>query len=315
MEAAANAILRAHSIMITTHVNPDGDAIGSSLGLWHILRALRKQVDVITQDGAGQRYHFLPGADAINTSSGRAYDLGIAVDCGGIDRVGAAQELLRSCGTVMRVDHHAVGRPFGDVEFLDARAAAVGEMITALAESMGATIPPEAGECLLASIVEDTGCFQFESVSPASFRICADLVEAGADLHRVVQNLFWRNSEAATRMTGHCLETMTLDFDGRLAWTIASVEDFTRFGASQEDMDDVVHKLLSIADVEVAILLRETSGDYRVSLRSRDYVDVADVAEEFGGGGHRRAAGCRISRAPDAVQSLVASAGKRLRPH
>ncbi|MCC6484080.1 MAG: bifunctional oligoribonuclease/PAP phosphatase NrnA [Armatimonadetes bacterium] len=313
MDQVAEAIASADTIMITTHINPDGDAIGSALGLRHILCGLGKTVQVVSQDGAGQRYKFLPGAQTIQTSADRPYDLGIAVDCGGLDRVGNVREALLRCGKVVRVDHHAVGESFGDIEYIDAQAAAVGEMITALAERMGASISEEAGECLLASIVEDTGCFQYESVSPKSFRICADLVEAGADLHRVVRNLFWQHSEGATRMSGHCLEALKMECSGRLAWTVARDADFARYRASHEDMDDVVHELLSIAGVEVAILLRETQEDYRVSLRSRDYVDVADVAREFKGGGHRRAAGCRITRSDSAVDALIASAAKRLK--
>ncbi|MEI6913563.1 MAG: bifunctional oligoribonuclease/PAP phosphatase NrnA [Armatimonadota bacterium] len=309
---AANAIQSASSILITTHINPDGDAIGSALGLWHILKALGKRSVVVTQDGAGQRYQFLPGAADISTNTDATFDLGIAVDCGNIVRVGKAGQYLRACRHMMRIDHHAVGESFGDLEFIDTNAAAVGEMITALAEEMGAAIPAEAGNCLLASIVEDTGCFQFSSVSPQSFRICADLVESGADLHWVVQNLFWRNSEGAVRMAGKCLQVHHRDFGGQLAWTIAALDDFAHFGAIQEDMDEVVHDLLGIDGVEVALLLRESQKSYRISLRSRNYVDVAGIASEFGGGGHHKAAGCQIDRTDDAMQSLIQAIGRHL---
>lgn len=313
LQAAAAIIKQAKSVIVTTHINPDGDAIGSALGLMHILRSMGKKARVVTQDGAGQRYRFLPGAQEINEPSLQDYDLGIAVDCGNISRVGTARSVLDACPLVLRIDHHAVGESFGDIEYLDAQAAAVGEMVAALADEMGAPIGPEAGVCLLASIVEDTGCFQFASVTPRTFQICSELVAAGADLHGVVQQLFWRNPEGAVKLKGHCLESMTVDSEGRLAWALASREDFDRYGAVQEDVDDVVNGLLSVDGVEVAVLLRETDTDYRVSLRSREYVDVAEVAQQFYGGGHRRAAGCRLAKSEVAVRGLLSAIVQRFK--
>jgi len=312
LEETVEHLHAASTVLITTHVNPDGDAIGSSLGLMHILESLGKSVDVVTQDGFGQRYGFLPGADRIATIADGPWDTGIAVDCGGIDRVGSVKSLLESCSTVMRIDHHPVCERFGDLEYLDPRAAAVGEMIALIADRLGAHLSPEASECLLTSIVEDTGCFQFESVSPATLRVCAMLVETGADLHSVVQAIYWRNNPGAVRMGGACLEAMRLELDGRLAWTVASLEDFGRYGTVQEDVDEVVHGLLSVDGVEIAILLRETDSDYRVSLRSRSTADVASLARQFGGGGHFHAAGCRLPRDPEAVRRLVDAAARVL---
>ncbi len=312
LHAAAGAIRTADSILITTHVNPDGDAIGSALGLMHILRVMGKKADVAAQDGPGQRYTFLPGADDILLSVDNIYDLGIAVDCGNIDRVGNIKKALLSCGKVIRIDHHALGHAFGDIEYLDSSAAAVGEMITALTDVMEVPVPKEAGLCLLASIVEDTGAFQFDSVSARTLTICSELVAAGSDLHWVVQNLFWKHPAGAVRLCGHCLETMTLEYGGTVAWTTASLDDCRRYGAIEEDVDGVVHSLLSIAGVEVAILLRESGKDFRVSLRSRDYVDTAEIAREFGGGGHTKAAGCRLPKDPTAFQALLSAVKKRL---
>ncbi|MEJ5297294.1 MAG: bifunctional oligoribonuclease/PAP phosphatase NrnA [Armatimonadota bacterium] len=312
LEAAVDELRRAGRILITTHINPDGDAIGSSLGLMHLLRAAGKDAVVASHDGYGGRYGFLPGAEEIVRFPAGSFDLGVAVDCGNVDRVGSVKDSLLACGRVMRIDHHAVGDPFGDVEYLDTSAAAVGEMIAALAPGLEVRISREAGQCLLASIVEDTRCFQFESVSPRTLRICAELVDAGADLHDVIQNLFWRNSAGAVRMVGRCLEDFRLEFGGKLAWAMASLEDFRRYQAIAEDMDDVAHELLSIEGVEVALLLREAEADHRVSLRSRNFVDVAAIAREFGGGGHLRAAGCRISKSPEALRSLLDSIGSRL---
>ncbi len=312
LQAALDELRRAGSILITTHINPDGDAIGSSLGLMHLLRAAGKQAVVASQDGYGGRYGFLPGAGEILTAVEGRCDLGVAVDCGNVDRVGSMKDALLACGRVLRVDHHAAGESFGDVEYLDTSAAAVGEMIAALAPGLGVRLPREAGVCLLASIVEDTRCFQFENVSPRTLRICSELVEAGADLHSVIEHLFWRNSAGAVRMIGRCLEDFRMEFAGQLAWTVASLQDFERYGAIAEDMDDVAHELLSIEGVEVALLLREAETDHRVSLRSRSRVDVAEIAREFGGGGHLRAAGCRIGKSPEAVRRLIQSIGRRL---
>ncbi len=312
LEAAARAIQQAESILITTHINPDGDAIGSSLGLWHIARAAGKTACVVNQDGAGTRYLFLPGAGGIETDTQQVFDLGVAVDCGGIGRVGRVRDALERCKTVMRIDHHLAGEPFGDIEYLDPDAAAVGEMIVEIAHALDLPVSAEAAACLLASIVEDTGCFQFSRVSALSLRICAELVAAGADLHSVVQQLYWRNPEGAARLRGACLTRMRTQCGGRLAWTAASTTDFDQFGATEEDADEVVHDMLRIGTVEVAVLLRESAKDYRVSLRSRDSVDVASLAREFGGGGHERAGGCRIGKGEADVAALIAAAAQRL---
>lgn len=313
LELASAALLRAKKVLITTHINPDGDAIGSALGLAHILWSMGKEADVVSQDGAGQRYQFLPGSERILTDAEGEYDTGIAVDCANAGRTGSVCGSLLACPTVIRVDHHAVGQSFGDIEYMDTRAAAVGEMITEIADHMGARIPREAGVCLLASIVEDTGCFQFSSASERTFQICSELVASGADFHWVVQKLFWSVPTGALRLRGKLLDKMNLEADGRLAWTLASDKDLEEYGAIHEDMDEVAHDLLRGDKVEVAVLLRETSKDYRVSLRSKSVVNVAEAARQFGGGGHALAAGCRISRTEGALESLLESLGAALK--
>ena len=203
----------------------------------------------------------------------------------------------------------------GEIIFYDPAelaTAAVGEMIVEIARALAVPVSPQAATCLLASIVEDTGCFQFSRVSALSLRICAELVAAGADLHSVVQQLYWRNPEGAARLRGACLTRMRTQCGGRLAWTAASTTDFDQFGATEEDADEVVHDMLRIGTVEVAVLLRESAKDYRVSLRSRDSVDVASLAREFGGGGHERAGGCRIGKGEADVAALIAAAAQRL---
>lgn len=318
LESAAEALRQAERILITTHINPDGDAAGSALGLAHILNAAGKAAQVVSQDGAGRRYRFLPGADQILTSASGTYDLGVAVDCANPSRTGTVKNALLACPHVLRIDHHAVGHAFGDIQYVDPTAAAVGEMIVRLADCLqdslpsGKVMPPQAAECLLASIVEDTGCFQFETVTPHTLQICARLVEAGASLHRVVQNIFWMNEPGAARLQACCIERMTLECGGRLAWTVASLADFAEFGAVEEDADEVVHKLLAIRGVEAGLLLREDTADYRVSLRSRANVNVAEIAREFGGGGHAHAAGCRLPKSAASLRALISAIARRL---
>lgn len=309
---AAEALLRSKRTLITTHINPDGDAIGSALGLAHILWAMGRHADVVSQDGAGQRYQFLPGSERILTEADGEYDTGIAVDCANASRTGTVSQSLLACHTVIRVDHHAVGQSFGDIEYMDTRAAAVGEMITELADRMGARLSREAGVCLLASIVEDTGCFQFSSASERTFQICGELVASGADFHWVVQRLFWSVPTGALRLRGKLLKEMHLEADGRLAWAIASVDDLEKYGAIHEDMDEVAHDLLRGDTVEVAVLLRETPGDYRVSLRAKSAVNVAEVAKQFGGGGHALAAGCRIGNEQEKLKALLCALHKAI---
>lgn len=307
LTAAVEALRQAGSVLITTHVNPDGDAIGSALGLYHALKAAGKDAVVVNQDGAGQRYRFLPGASLIATSTDRVCDLGVAVDCADIRRVGSARDALERCSRVLRIDHHQTGQSFGDIQYLDPDAAAVGEMVADIAAAMGLPITPDAAICLLASIVEDTGCFQFSRVSPLTLRICGDLVQAGADLHQVVQSIYWRNSEGSARLRGACLQRMETECAGKLAWTVATLEELNRLGAVEEDADEIVHDMLRIGTVELAVLLRESATDYRVSFRSRERVDTGKLAGTFGGGGHERAAGCRVGKEESQIARLLAA--------
>jgi phosphoesterase RecJ-like protein len=248
---------------ITSHVRPDGDSLGSSLGLYWLLRALDKEVEVIMRDEVPHAYEKLPGAREVRVTPGvdRAYDAVFVIECSDITRPGL---LDLDKQFVVNIDHHSTTALFGTINWIDSTASAVGEMIYNLCKATGvrATGEPPAG------------------VNPAKIS------------QAVFSNYPWSKIE----LLGEVLATARRDETGRVAWMHQTLEMQARAGASEEDADGFVNYPLTCGSVEAVALLKECSpGVYRTSLRSKGDVNVARVAEKFGGGGHRNAAGCTLS--------------------
>lgn len=309
-QKAAAAIRSASKIAIACHVNPDGDALGSMLGLGLAIETgfPEKQVTFFAQDGVPFIYRFLPGSNRVLTNSEPLdLDLAIVVDSGDIARVGDnVRQLLTAAPRILDIDHHIGEGSFGSVRLLDNRAAATAEIVFDLLNELDLIIDRDIATCLFTGVITDTGSFRFMNVTPRTLRVAASLIESGASPALIAEQVFDNRPFAATRLMGLALSTLSCTADGRVAWATISREAFECAGASDEDTEGFINPIRAVRGAEVALLFREVEpGRVRISLRSVDGVDVARIAAKFGGGGHRMAAGCTINGALDDAVAAV----------
>jgi phosphoesterase RecJ-like protein len=298
--AALLATFRAHPrFLLTSHSRPDGDAIGSALALAEVLDQLDCQVDIILADPIPSTYRALPNLDRIHHApSANDIDPGrntpaILLECDGIARTG----LLGLEGrTLINIDHHASGRPFASINWIDEHACAVAAMVyrIAIAAKPQVEITPSMATCLYAAILSDTGSFTYSSTTADTFALVHHLAARGANPSQIARDIYLSNPASKIRLLGIALSN--LQTEGDLAWTWVTSQDMDRIGAVAEDCEGVVNYLISIAGVETAVFLREVAdaSQFRLSIRSKGKLDVAQIAEHFGGGGHRSASGCTI---------------------
>lgn len=311
---------------ITSHVRPDGDSLGSSLALCWILRGLNKKAEVIMCDRVPHAYAKLPGADEVRVAPDvdRDYDAFFVIECSDVTRPGLPG--LKN-QFVVNIDHHSTTGLFGQVNWIDSTAAAVGEMIYNLAKAIGARITPELASCVYAALLTDTGSFHFSNTTERTFKIASELVRHGAQPAKLSQAIFYSYPYAKVKLAGSVLSTLKRDDSGRIAWITMSQEAMLDSGAGEDDSDGIINYPLTIGEVEAVAFFRELPGStYRISLRSKNRVNVARVAEQFGGGGHCNAAGFTvvadynelssevISKLKEAVASAPAANGREIKP-
>ena len=309
------AIGQSRSIVLACHVNPDGDALGSLLGLALALIPLGKNLVCLSQDGVPDILRFLPGAGmVVQTTDVSAFDLALVVDSGELARVGeTVKPLIARAKRIVDIDHHVTAGAFGDIRVLDASAASTAEIVYALLQTLGTPITADIATCLFTGIITDTGSFRFQNVTPNTLRVAAKLLEAGAPPAHISEHVFDNRTFAATRLLGAALAALSQTPDGQIVWTQITAQDFRTIGATDQDTEGVVNYVRGVRGAEVGILFREMeAGPIRVSLRARESVNVAEIAARFGGGGHRMASGCTLDvplgEAEEAVVKAVREA-------
>ncbi|HEU4635689.1 MAG TPA: bifunctional oligoribonuclease/PAP phosphatase NrnA [Edaphobacter sp.] len=283
--------------LITSHARPDGDAVGSSLAMAEILDQMGRECVVIFADEVPHVYQTLPNVGRIRYAKDATEvepDLStpaILLECDGIPRTGLAGLEGR---LLLNIDHHASGRPFGAINWIDEDACAVAAMIYRLAKAAGVEITPSLATCLYTAIISDTGSFTYSSTTADTFAIAHDLAERGASPSQIARDIYFSNRESKIRLLGTALSN--LHIDGSVAWSWVTTKDMDLASAGAEDCEGVVNYLISITGVESAVFLRELhdTDQYRLSIRSKGKIDVARIAESFGGGGHRSASGCTV---------------------
>lgn len=291
--------------LLTSHARPDGDAVGSVLALSAILEQIGCEVDMILADPVPLIYRSLPGVERIRRASTVAAGLPcILLECDGVERTGIAGLTGR---LLINIDHHASGRPFGALNWIDPDACAVGAMIYQIAEASEAKITPEIATCLYTAILSDTGAFTYDGTDAATFALARALTVSGAHPGQIARDIYFSSPESKIRLLGAALSRMRRE--GQIAWSWITLQDLQDASAEVEDCEGVINHLIGVTGVEAAVFLREVphSDRYRLSIRSKGALDVAKVAEHFGGGGHRTASGCTISGPlDDAAQRIVA---------
>jgi len=310
---AVDFLRQGDDFVLTSHVNCDGDGIGGSLALQGLLRSLGKRASIVFDEGPDDAYAFLEGWGQI-----QAFDASLAavrhlvvLDCPNLERIGRLQQALDTSVRILNLDHHRDNGRYGHVNLVTEEVSSTCELVYHLATALGLRLDAARAEALYAGILFDTGGFRYSLATATTFEVASDLVRRGARLDLVADRIFSHKSLAAVKQLGKGIDSLALHFDGRVALLHLDYEDM-RAG----DPEEVVNYGLLVDGVEVALLLREQEpGRYRVSLRAREQVDVARVASAFGGGGHARAAGCRLQGSLETVaQSLLGELSKHLAP-
>lgn len=291
LERVLQEIRARRRLVVTSHARPDGDGIGSALACGQILRVMGKEAEVVMHDGVPRIYQSLPFADrVVQADAIPENDAVILLECDSMQRTQLAG-LEKSF--LINIDHHASGRNFANINWIDSEAMATAELVYRLARLACVPVDRDIATCLYTALMTDTGSFMFKGTNEHTFTVARDLVLAGADPAQCARHIYFGHSTAKMRLLGAALSN--LHREGPLAWIWVTQEQMIRLGAREEDCEGLVNYALSIDDVHVAIFFRELPDQrFRVSLRSKGEVNVSTVAESFGGGGHKCASGCSI---------------------
>lgn len=283
-----------HRFAITTHIKPDGDGVGSSLGLYWLLKSLGKDVEVMVRGEVPSAYRSLPGADQIQDISAIEpnYDAVFVIECSDLSRPGI--EGLQNVTTV-NIDHHSTSEHFGTINWIDSTASAVGEMIYNLCKAIGGRITKDIAECVYMALVTDTGSFHFSNTTERTLKVASELVKAGAKPSTIGEAVYNNYPWSRIELMRQVLSTVKRDETGRVAALRQTLKMRKLAGAVDGDNNGFVNIPLAAREVLAAIYMREIGpNSYRASLRSKGDINVAKVAEKFGGGGHKNAAGLSI---------------------
>ena len=285
-------IQKAQDVVILTHENPDGDAIGSALAMYLTLKKMGKQVDVIIPEFP-KVYAFLPGADDVKKEGKEEkYDLAICVDVAGINRLNGYARYFEDAKVKIQIDHHQVNDMYADYNFVNPASPACAQNLIFIIEQLGVEIDKQIGTCLLTGIITDTGGFKYEGVSAETFEFTSWLLTKGVNVSDVYKKVMQMRTRANFELTKLIMERMEFLHDNKITFTYITLEDEKNVGAMPGDNEGLVEIGRDIEGVEVAVLIREKQSGYKASLRSNEYVNVSDVCVTFGGGGHKKAAGC-----------------------
>ena len=286
---------------LLTHVNADGDGLGSEMALYAFLSERGKQVRMINNDPVPANYHFLsltPKVEVYERGSDAAQfveeaDALFVIDNGSLSRLGKLEPHVRASVAVkVCVDHHETRDDVWDLTVIDQNASASGEIIHCIIEQMGGTLTREIAEALYVSIITDTGHFRFSKTRPLTHRIAGEILATGVRPEIVYEAVYEHNTAGYLRLMGHALQGMQLDDSGRLAWTLLDREVQEQLDVIDEDTGGVINHMLSVHGVRMALLLKDSAdGQVKVSLRSKGEIDVSRLAQRHGGGGHRNASG------------------------
>ena len=290
--AILQVLRQGERFLVCSHSRPDGDAVGSVLAMGMLLEQMGKRVDLVTPDAVPAIYRALPGAGAIRHALRvhGPYDAVILLECDGLERA-----RLRGLENffLINIDHHLTGKPYAHLNWIDYEAASVGELVYRLVKAAEATVTREMAICLYVTVLTDTGGFTYGSVRASTFALARELVLAGADPVAIAREVCFSTPASKVLLLGAALAN--LKREGRLSWLWVTHQDMVRTCAAEEDCEGIVNVAVGISGVEAAVFLRELPGQrFRLSLRSKGNLNVAEIAERLGGGGHGNAAGCTL---------------------
>jgi len=293
-------------ILVISHIDPDGDAVGSALALYHFLKKIGKKVEVVLKDPVPRNLTFLPGVQEIQHKPDLPYDLTVVVDASSFSRTGF--DPTPGFGEILRIDHHITGDQYSDFDYLDNSQPSCGLLILHLIRSYDPEIiDAEIATCLFTALSTDTGSFKYLNSDPDIFEAAAFLVRKGAHPGQVAKLVYQRKSLTSVRIQARALQRLQLVLNGRVAYVVVTRKDLEETGALPEETDSLANYVLAIEGVAVGIKFLEDEGFWRISFRGKGVVDLAAIAEQLGGGGHRNASGARVPGTQQEVITKVLS--------
>lgn len=311
LDEILNKINESKSIVILTHENPDGDAVGTSLALYMGLKNLNKDVELIIPKYS-KVFEGLPQVESI-ISEGKKdkYDLAISVDCAAINQLNGWSSYFENANYRITIDHHSSNAMFGDLNYVDMSSPACAQVMYVLFRYYDWEITADIGTCLMAGIITDTGGFQYSGVSKETFEIASNLLSKGVNISKLYKKLLATNTKTSFELKKIALNRMEFLEDGKITFTYITKKDEKKINSQIGDHEGIVNEGRNIEGVEVSIFLHETDKGYKVSLRSNEYVNVSDVCLMFGGGGHLRAAGATMQGSPKQIKTKLLGEIKR----
>ncbi|HEX7416158.1 MAG TPA: bifunctional oligoribonuclease/PAP phosphatase NrnA [Smithellaceae bacterium] len=310
------AINEGQSFLITAHVRLDGDALGSELALYLMLKDMGKKAIVYNQDDTPEHYRFLPGAQNIVHELGDIgqYDVGVVLDCSNLERVGEKSAQIGKIKTLINIDHHISNGGFCLLSMLDGQASSTGELLYRLMREMRCNMTKDICTNLYAAIITDTGGFRYSSTHRDTLLAAGDLVGNGANPQWISENIYENDSPARLKLLAKVLKTMSLDLENKVGSLFVTQEALLKTGASLDHTEGFIDIPRTVKGIDVSVLYTQLGNKYfKVSLRSKGQVNVEKVARKFGGGGHINAASCRIEGDIEEIKILILEAIKEIK--
>lgn len=299
-------IKKAKSIVLLTHENPDGDAVGSCLAMYLALKQMGKQEVHILIPEYPRTYSFLPNVDKVKKQGKEEnYDLAIALDSATIKMLNGWSKYFEEAKTKIVIDHHSTNTMYGDLNYVNPDSPACTQILLTIFEYFGIEITNEIGKCILTGIITDTGGFQYGSTRPETFEFAARLLKSGINVSEIYKKAMNTKTRANFELRKRAIDRMEFLENGKISFTYITKQDIEETKASLDDHEGIVDEGRCIEGVEVSVFIRETEKGYKVSLRSNEYVNVSDVCLMFGGGGHKHAAGCTVTMSVEQAKEKI----------
>jgi phosphoesterase RecJ-like protein len=323
IDQIAHQLKESRRLLLTSHTNPDGDAVSSMLALGLALKKIGKDIVWLNESPIPTVYRFLPSVDQIAQSveTNRPFDATVVLDCGNTDRAGCTPVVIERAALVVNIDHHATNTGFGHLQYVDPTACATAELIYRLLDKMEIAFDQDIATAIYTGILTDTGSFRFSNTNSAAFAICTEMTTLGVDPYDIAQHVYGPYPLERIKLLNLALDSIEISANRKVSVMTVTQAMLNQTGTQQEDVDGLIHYARRIQNVKVAALIQElhngnehagSPGKYHVSLRSDGAVDVAALATAYGGGGHRTAAGFGMEATLSEVRLEIATLAEKL---
>lgn len=322
MDQIIRHLKNSRNVLVVSHTNPDGDAIGSLIAMGLALEALSKKTTLYNESSIPAVYRFLPSVErVVRRLSNLNYDTAVILDCGDLQRAGGGVAAVKQTPVVINIDHHITNTLFGNLRLIDTSACATAEIVYRLIKQLSVPIDENIATSIYLGILTDTGSFRFSNTNKVAFAICAEMVALGVDPYRVAQHVYGTYSLGRIKLLNLALDSIEISSNGKLSIMTLTQDMFNETRTQPEDADGLINYAKRIEDVKLAALIQEHQNGggeskplskYHVSLRSDGTVDVAEIASSFGGGGHSSAAGFNIESTLSDLKSKILNLAEKL---